>query len=99
LLTEDSFDGYSDELPFSACDVHHAAAHAYQYLAAASHPPVTGPVLVKISILGPALVAMGNLLSGYARTTGRPYSGYQRRDWKLIIRHFMNHLELANGAV
>ena len=99
LLTEDSFDGYSDELCFSACDVHHAAAHAYQYLAAASHSPVTGPVLVKISVLGPALIAMGNLLRGYAQATGRPYSGYQRRDWKLIIRHLMNHLELANGEV
>lgn len=99
LLTDDQFNVYSDVTSFSLSAIHRAAAAAHLYLVEESHPPTTGPVLIEFRVLGPALLAMGNLLRGYARATGRSYSGYQHRDWKLIIRHLEEHLLFFHGQV
>jgi hypothetical protein len=99
LTTGDQFDVYSDEYFFATSSIHRAAATAHRYLVGESHPPVTGSVLINIHILGPHIIAMGNLLRGYAHSAGRPYSGYQRRDWKLIVGHLHRHLDLAHGRV
>lgn len=99
LTTEDGFDHYSDEILFTTPPIHRAAAAAHRYLVDDTHPPVTGPVLIDIRSLGPHLIAMGNLLRGYAQAMGRGYGRYQRRDWKLIINHLLRNLDLANGQV
>ena len=99
LTTDDGFDSYFDEVSFTTSSIQRAAAAAHQYLVDDNRSPVTGPVLINMRTLGPHLVAMGNLLRGYARAMGRGYGRYQRRDWKLIISHLHRNLDLANGQV
>ena len=96
LITRD-FDVYSDEMSYSVADVRRAAAAAHQFLVDEYHQPLTGTVLVDVRVIGPHLIAMGNLLRGYARGTGRAYSGYQRRDWKLIAGRQYRLLALTHG--
>ena len=99
LTTDDGFDSFFDEMSFTTPSIQRAAAAAHQYMIDDNHSPVTGPVLIDIRTLGPHLVAMGNLLRGYAQAMRRGYGRYQRRDWKLIICHLARNLDLANGQV
>ncbi|KAK4616096.1 hypothetical protein CLAFUW4_09977 [Fulvia fulva] len=62
-----------------------ATAQANTWLAEQNHPHAAGPAVIDTALLGHHIIAMGNLLKGYARTMGRPYSTYQSRDWRNII--------------
>ena len=100
LMTDDGFDVYDEEIFTTRSAVQRATAAATRYLADEVHPPTTDTLLFHIETLRPHLIAMGNLLArGYARAMGRPYSGYQRRDWKLIVSQLYTLLESVNGQV
>lgn len=100
LMTADGFDIYDDEIFFTRAAVQRAAASASQYLILEDHPAQTEILLIDVGTLGPHLIAMANLLArGYARAMGRPYSGYQRRDWKLIVSRLYTLLEAVDGQV
>ena len=99
LMTSDSFDIYDDRVPFTTSAVQQAAAAASQYLSDEHHPSLTGSVLIDMRKLGPHIIAMGNLLRGYARASGRPYSGYQRRDWKLVVGRLYTLLNFNDGQI
>ena len=95
LLT-DNFDAYS--IRASTADIHKAAAEAHRYLAEDSHPRITeGKAVIDKKILGPHVIAMGNMLRAHAHATGRRYSAYQCRDWKLILERVWRLLSTMNG--
>lgn len=98
LLTGE-FDVYDHEIDFSVSEIHRAAAAANNYLAEGNHAPSTGPALIDIQSIGPHIIAMGNMMRGYARATGRGYSRYQRRDWKIIVDRLITTLRSVNGEV
>jgi hypothetical protein len=99
LMTTEHIDLYSDELSVDTLNIQRAAADAYAYLASESHPRVTEDVVIDVRTLAPHAIAMGNLLRGYADATGRPWSRYQRRDWKLIVGCLIDQLLLTNETV
>ena len=103
LLTEGRFDVYDDRIRCTFPEVQGAAASAVKYLSAEHRPRLTARenarALIDTRALGRHLIAMGNLLTGYARARGRPYSGYQRRDWRLIISNLSRHLRESDGQV
>lgn len=105
LLTNNRWDGYADLLmgltapTYTTAAIQEATATAHRYLLEGPHPPPTGPALLNISVLGPHLIAMGNLLRGSARATGRPYSTGQRNDSNLIYNTLHTILRGENGAV
>ncbi|KAK5173467.1 uncharacterized protein LTR77_002148 [Saxophila tyrrhenica] len=96
-LSGDQYDEYSDDLAFEVTTIQRAAGVAYTYLAADAHPPPTRDVLIHMGLLGPHIIAMANLLKGYARAAGWPYSGFQNRDWKLIVQRLIELLFHADG--
>ncbi|KAK3712596.1 hypothetical protein LTR37_009039 [Vermiconidia calcicola] len=99
LMTDDGFDLYNDQFTFPNSAVHRAAAVANGYLAGRNATPQVDDMVIEFRRLGPHIISMGNLLRGYAQATGRPYSGYQRRDWRLIIDRLMTLLDLFDGQV
>lgn len=96
LLTN-GFDAFNDEIVYTASAVQRAAAAANLYLADEHHSPITGPVFIDTVYLGPHLIAIGNLLRGYATAVGRPYSQRQEREWKTIVARIYDMLEHQNG--
>lgn len=96
-LMGDRYEEYTDELSFNVSTIQRASAAAHQYLAEETHSAPTEDVLIHMGLLGPHLIAMANLLEGYAQAAGRPYSGYQSRDWKLIVSRLIDLLLLADG--
>jgi hypothetical protein len=98
LATAERIDLYSNELSVDILHIQRAAADAYAYLASESHPRVTEDAVINTRTLAPHVVAMGNLLRAYAEAAGRPWSRYQRRDWKLIVGCFIDQLLLTNSS-
>jgi hypothetical protein len=96
-LLNGEVDVYGDDLVVNIPAVQSAASEAYKYLAAESPSPPADGAVIDMRTLTPHIIAMANLLRGYAEAAGRPYSGYQRRDWKLIVGRLVELLLLTNG--
>lgn len=96
LLTDD-FDTYRCSR-WTVSEVHAAAADANEYLAAGHHEIVTdGKAMIDINTLAPHIIAMGNMLEGCTRATGRWCSSYEHRDWKIIIERVHRFFSAMNG--
>lgn len=98
LLT-DNFDEYG-YFRWTTSEVHRAAAAAHSYLAEDSHARITeGKAVIDIRVIGPHMIAMGNMLREYARATNRGYSAHQRRDWKITVERVWKFLSHMDGWV
>ena len=62
-----------------------AAGSASSYLRNNVNQRPDGPLRVDKRYLKPHIVAMANLLAGYAEARGRPNSDVQLRDWHMIV--------------
>lgn len=92
-------DFYHQQLTDTAVDVQKAAAEAFRYLAAESHPAVPNSVMADSSDLGPHITAMANMLRGYAAASGRPYTGRQKLSWKLMLQALLDTFLLTDGQI
>ena len=75
-----------------------ATAAANCWLAEEHHALRTGPAVLDKRVLGHHLVAMGNLIRGYASAMGRAYSRVDLRDWRLIVEAIYAVIVNESGA-
>lgn len=79
--------------------IHMHAAEACRYLSEDAHRPITtGKALINKDT-GRHVLVMAKLLQGYAKATDRGYSGFQRRDWRLITEHLWKFVSHMDGQV
>ncbi|CAK3842073.1 Tripartite motif-containing 60 [Lecanosticta acicola] len=85
-LLDGTYREFNEEIELNRHAMNRATASANRWLAEAHHPlTASGPAVVERKYLGYHLVAMANLLQGYARAAGRSYSRRDLRDWRLIV--------------
>lgn len=77
---------FSDEIQINISDLYRAAAQANLWLGEEYHMAAAGPAVVERGALGTQIVAMGNLLRGFAQASGRAYSEEDTRIWKVLVK-------------
>lgn len=97
LLTGE-FQVFSDDIGWTSSGIEQATASAHAWLGEQDHPNFAGMALIHRDRLGQHVVAMGNLILGYAQAMRRSYSRNQRRDWRIIIDFLYSIVEARNGA-
>lgn len=106
-LLSNGFDEY-EICDVALGEVHRAAAEANVFLASAAAEEeqslqgttaAAATAVIEVRTLMPHVIAMGNLLRGYAGANRRAYDADQRRDWKLIVGRVAIHLQASNGLV
>ncbi|KAK4500410.1 hypothetical protein PRZ48_008599 [Zasmidium cellare] len=88
---------FSDEIHISISELYRAAAQANLWLGEEVYQAGAGPAVVESARLGIQIVAMGNLLMGFARASGRPYTAEQIREWKSLIKGLFEVVKRWNG--
>lgn len=97
LLTG-QFQVFNDDISWTVSDIQRATASANFWLGEQHHTNAAGPALINVDRLGHHLVAMGNLITGYAQAMRRSYSRNQIRDWRLIVNALYNILDARAGV-
>lgn len=87
----------SDEININISDLYRAAAQANLWLSEEFHPAATGPAVFNRQRLGVQVVAMGNLLLGYARARGSAYSEEQIRQWRVLMKALYQIIQRYDG--
>lgn len=77
---------FSDNIHINISELYCAAAQANLWLGEQHHTAAAGPAIIDRQNLGHHIIAMGNLLRGYAHAMGRPYTRSQRRDWRVLAK-------------
>lgn len=96
-LLNGTYQDFNDNFDLSYSTMNRATASANRWLAEEHHPLTAGPAVINKQQLIHHLVAMANLLKGYARAVGRPYSRYDLRDWRLIVNTIYGIILRQNG--
>ena len=97
LLTGE-FQVFNDDIAWAVSDIQRATASANFWLSEQNHSNAAGPALINVDRLGHHLVAMGNLITGYAQAMRRPYCRNQIRDWRFIVNALYNVLDAKDGV-
>lgn len=88
---------FSDEIHINILDLYRAAAQANLWLGEEHHGATAGPALVERGALGMQIVAMGNLLRGFAQASGRQYSAADTRVWKVLVKGLYDVISRWHG--
>lgn len=82
-LMTGEFSVFNDDISWHTASIQRATASAYSWLAerTISH----SAAIIDKRRVGVEIIAMGNLLRGFARASGRPYSAQQLGEWRIII--------------
>lgn len=84
-LLDGTYQVFSGEVEIDGSRMVRATAAANRWLAEEHHALRTGPAVIDKKVMAYHLVAMGNLIRGYASAMGRGYSRVDLRDWRLIV--------------
>lgn len=82
-LMNGEFSTFNDDISWHTASIQRATASANHWLN--EQRVVVAPAIINKRRLGPDIIAMGNLLRGYARASGRPWSAQEVGEWRIII--------------
>lgn len=95
-LENGEFSTFSDDISWDTASIARATASASTWLD--EHTEVAGPAAINKRRLGHQLIAMGNLLRGYARASGRPYNAQLLGEWRTIIDILYKRIESRHAS-
>ncbi|KAF2158718.1 hypothetical protein M409DRAFT_30813 [Zasmidium cellare ATCC 36951] len=88
---------FNDEIHINISELYRAAAQANLWLGEEYRQGAAGPAVVERARLGVQVVAMGNLLRGFARASGRGYTEEEVRMWKVIVKGLFEVIKRWDG--